>query len=37
MAPLTAGFWPFIYPDSGPKYAVPRKCLPLLSAMWMGI
>ena len=40
MAPLTARFWIFIYPDSWPKYlasgGITRKCLPLLSATWMG-
>ena len=25
MAPVTAGFWPFICPDSGPKYARSEK------------
>ena len=28
MAPLTAGFWPFGYPASGPKYATPRTSRP---------
>ena len=25
MAPVTAGFWPFISPDSGPTYARSEK------------
>ncbi len=28
MAALTAGFWPFICPDSGPKYAAQRTSRP---------
>ncbi len=28
MAPPTAGFWPFSYPDSRPKYASPRTSRP---------
>jgi len=29
MASLTAGFWPFGYPASEPKYAAPRTSVPL--------
>ena len=29
------GIFALIYPDSGQKYAAPRKCQPLLFAIWM--
>ena len=35
MAPVAAGFWPFICPDSGPKYARSEK-IPATAFRYLG-